>query len=413
MTAFKVMRLPVRAIEISTVKRASSEMDRIGVDPAGIRIMAPKQFHYNLKVEGLTPAQANVLKQEILSAGGEAAIAKGAASCSVPYTGAIVSGTLKQLRILIDKLGVQSFGLPEVALSISEALQNASRHSFTIKGGRRVWSAGKRTLIMGILNVTPDSFYDGGRYMEESRAVERALEMAEEGADWIDVGGESTRPGAEPVPEAEEMKRVIPVVEALSKKGIAVSIDTTKAAVAREALKSGAEIVNDVSAMTMDSAMESVCAEFRCPVVLMHMRGTPETMQLDTGYTDLMGEVFGYLLERLDSAVKAGIDPESLIIDPGIGFGKSREGNVELISNLSELRTLGKPILVGPSRKTFIGKTLGEDGDARLTGTLALLALAIRNGASMLRVHDVREARRVAAMADEIKNAALEEGPLT
>lgn len=397
------MKFPVRFLDIRAVERACSEMERIGVDPVGIRIMAPKQFHYNLRVEGLTPAQANVLKQEMLSIGAEAAVAKGAASCSVGSTDAVLSGTARQFDVVIGKLRAQSFGLPEVGLSLAEAVGNLNKRGYVVKGRGREWELGPRTMIMGILNVTPDSFSDGGRFIEKERAVERGLEMFEEGADIIDVGGESTRPGALPVGVAEEMGRVIPVVEALASRGVPVSIDTTKAEAARAALASGAVMVNDVSALCMDAAMAGVCAGFRAAVVLMHMRGTPADMQEDTGYEDLVSEVYDHLMARMDYAVAAGIERESIIIDPGIGFGKSSGGNMELIRSLREFRTLGAPILLGPSRKSFIGAVLGAGAEVRLMGTIAVAVAAVLNGASILRVHDVKEARMALDMADAIR----------
>jgi len=401
------MRLPVRRIEMETLVRAGREMELIGVDPAGIRIMAPKQLHYNFKIEGLAPAQANVIKQEILSIGGEAAIARGAASCSIEKSGAVVSGTLKQLNILIEKLKMQSFGLVEVAHSLNAALVNMERKEFHIRGRAKSWTAGPRTLIAGILNVTPDSFSDGALFLDKDRAVEHALRMTGDGADWIDVGGESSRPGAKPVSADEELRRVLPVIEALTVKGIAVSVDTTKAAVAREALKAGAEMINDISALGADPEMADVCAEYQCPVVLMHMRGTPATMQDDVKYDDITGEVFDYLSERLDFAASRGVDPEKTIIDPGIGFGKSVEGNIALIRDLKGLKTLGRPILIGASRKSFISAIQGISGadgeSARLAGSVAVAVAAIRSGAEIVRVHDVKETREAALLADALK----------
>lgn len=378
-------------------------MEKIGVDPAGVRIMAPKQAHFNLKLEGLTPAQANILKQDMLSIGGEAAVARGAASCSVDSTGAIVSGTLRQFEDLIGKLLCQPMGLKELAEGMKKAIGNMGRKVYEVKGSPRPLTIGPKTLIMGILNVTPDSFSDGGRFLDPRRALERALEMASEGADWIDVGGESTRPGAEPVEAAEEIKRVVPVISGLAKEGLIVSVDTMKAAVAEAAIDAGAAIVNDVSALSFDPAMAETVSRRAVPVILMHMRGTPKTMQLDTAYTDLMSEVYGFLHERIEFAASKGIDPESVIIDPGLGFGKSVEGNLEILARLREFKSLGRPILVGPSRKSFIGKTLGTaDTGERLAGTLAASALAVSNGAAVLRVHDVKEARRAASVADAV-----------
>lgn len=401
-----LLRLPVRCLEIASIDRSHSEMERIGVDPAGIRIMAPKHFHYNIKLEGLTPAQANIIKQEMLSMGGDAAVARGVASCSVERSGAILSGTLAQFTKLAGKLNCQPFGLPALSERIALAIENSRqrRHTVVSRAGRE-WTLGERTLIMGILNVTPDSFSDGGKYLDVDRAVERAVEMASQGADWIDVGGESTRPGAAPVDTEEELKRVVPVVERLADKGLVVSVDTTKARVAEAALKAGAEIINDVSALSADAEMAGVCAAHGAPVVLMHMRGTPLTMQKDTAYADLVGEVFNYLAGRMDYALKAGVGAEKIIIDPGIGFGKTAEDSLEIISRLSEFRSLGRPILVGPSRKSFIGAVGGASGAGRLSGTIAASVASILKGVSVLRVHDVAEAKQASLMADAINNA--------
>lgn len=397
------MRLPVRCLEITSVERAHSEMERVGVDPAGILIMAPKQFHYNLKVEGLTPAQANIIKQDMLSIGGEAAVARGVAACAVRSTDAVISGTLRQFGCLIEKLCRQCLGLPAVAAALKEAIDNSGRKSFTIRGRRKSWEAGPKALIMGVLNVTPDSFSDGGRFFNPGTAVERAVEMVKEGADWIDVGGESTRPGAREVSVEEELNRVIPIIEALSASGITVSVDTTKALVAARAVEAGAEIINDVSALSMDGRMAETVAECGAALIMMHMRGTPRTMQQDTVYGDLVSEVYNYLLSRTDYALGCGIDADKIIVDPGLGFGKSTEGNLEIIRRLSEFRSLGAPILIGASRKSFIGKALGGlPVDERLYGTIAAHVIALRNGASVLRVHDVKEARQAADVASAV-----------
>lgn len=275
--------------------------------------------------------------------------------------------------------------------------------SFVLKARAKSWVVGPQTLIMGILNVTPDSFYDGGRFFEPAAAVKRALEMVEEGADWIDVGGESSRPGASSVDTGEELKRVVPVIGELASRGVTVSVDTTKSEVARAALEEGAEIINDISAFSMDTRMASVCGEYGAASVLMHMRGTPATMQNDVRYEDLVGEVFTFLKASLERAAESGIEIERTIIDPGIGFGKSREGNLEIIRRLREFTPLGRPILVGPSRKSFIDRAPGGDLRERLAGTLAASTVSIMNGANILRVHDVKAARRAADMADALK----------
>jgi len=257
-----------------------------------------------------------------------------------------------------------------------------------------------RVLIMGILNVTPDSFSNGGRFLSPDAAVKRALIMEKEGADIIDVGGESSRPGAEPVPVEEELRRVIPVLERLrGKLRIPISIDTTKAEVAEAALRAGASIVNDISALRFDPAMASVVAEFGAGLVLMHMLGTPKTMQQDPHYEDVVREVREFLAERALYAQSQGIPREAIAVDPGIGFGKTVEHNLELLRRLPELVELGFPVLVGPSRKSFIGAILGLGVEERLEGTLVACAVAVVRGADILRVHDVREVRRAADLA--------------
>jgi dihydropteroate synthase len=256
---------------------------------------------------------------------------------------------------------------------------------------------------MGILNVTPDSFSDGGAYLGPEAAAARGAEMAAEGADIIDVGGESTRPGARPVPEAEELVRVVPAVRALRERTDAlISVDTRKASVAREALAAGADIVNDVSALRFDPDMAGVVAASGAPVVLMHMRGTPETMQSFPAYRDLFGEIAAFLAERIDAARAAGIAAEKIILDPGIGFGKTVADNLALIDGLEFLEALDRPLLAGVSRKGFIGRTLGLEPGDRLEGSLAACVICVARGAHILRVHDVRPTRRAADMADAI-----------
>jgi dihydropteroate synthase len=257
---------------------------------------------------------------------------------------------------------------------------------------------------MGVVNVTPDSFSDGGRYLEPGAAIRHGLELVEEGADLLDVGGESTRPGAEPVPLEEERRRVLPVVEALAgRAGVPVSVDTTKAAVARAALDAGAAIVNDVSAGRFDPDMLPLCAERGAPVVLMHMLGEPRTMQRDPRYDDVVREVAAFLAARAEAALAAGVAVDRIVVDPGFGFGKTREHNLVLLRRLDEIVALGYPVLVGTSRKSFIGATLGglpvED---RLEGTAATVALAVAAGASIVRVHDVRAMARVVRMVEAV-----------
>jgi len=246
-------------------------------------------------------------------------------------------------------------------------------------------------LVMGILNVTPDSFSDGGEYFQHEAAIEAALRMIDDGADLIDIGGESTRPGAEPVSATDELNRVLPVIAAIREKSdVPISIDTMKATVAEAALAEGADIVNDVSAMRMDAAMAGVVARLDVPLILMHMRGEPRTMQGDTHYDDLLSEVMGYLRDRKAVAVAAGIDSSQVLVDPGIGFGKSFDQNLELLHRADELSAIA-PVVIGSSRKAFIGSLTGQPaGSFRLAGSLATVAAAAMAGAAMVRVHDVR-----------------------
>ena len=276
--------------------------------------------------------------------------------------------------------------------------------------GPAIWELSRRTLcldrplVMGILNVTPDSFSDGNRFFSLEAAVERALEMEREGADIIDISGESTRPDAPAVSLAEELDRVVPVISALAGRiSVPVSVDTYKAGVARAACAAGAEIVNDVSGLFFDPDMAAAVAEADAGLVVMHTRGRPDRMQADTGYRDLLAEVKAYLAESLELAGNSGIGAGRIVVDPGIGFGKSPQGNLELIRRLGELRSLGRPILVGPSRKSFIGSALGKAWVDRLFGTAAAVAVSIVNGATIVRVHDVAAMRDVAVMAGALR----------
>lgn len=258
---------------------------------------------------------------------------------------------------------------------------------------------------MGVINVTPDSFSDGGLYFEKDKAVERGLELAEEGSDIIDIGGESTRPGSEPIPQEEELRRVIPVISALRKRtNTLISIDTTKSEVALAALDAGADIINDISSFRSDPNMLPVAAQKDAPVILMHMKGTPKTMQVNPFYENVLHEVKSFLKERLNSALAYGIKKEKIIIDPGIGFGKRFKDNLTLINNLHFLKDLDRPILVGVSRKSFIGKILGSSPQERMEGTLVSAVLSIVHGAHILRVHDVASIKKSVLVAETILN---------
>jgi dihydropteroate synthase len=269
--------------------------------------------------------------------------------------------------------------------------------------GRHELPLGERTLVMGIVNVTPDSF-SGDGVPDADAAVRRAWRLVEDGADIVDIGGESTRPGSQPVPVDEEMRRVLPVIERLMAQNFPapISVDTYKPEVAKRALEAGACIVNDIFGLRQPGMLELV-AERRCAVVIMHMQGTPQTMQLNPTYTDCVGEIAEFLRQQAEAAQRVGLPKDRIIVDPGIGFGKTVEHNLEILRRLRELKALGYPVLVGTSRKSFIGKVLGIEVPAeRVWGTAATVAIAIANGADIVRVHDVREMAQVVRMTDAI-----------
>jgi dihydropteroate synthase len=395
----------IRCLQITNTREATHHMEKVGVDVTGLRLMQGKTLHFNLKVEGIDPRTANLLKQEMLSLGGDVAVDGRGLDCSIPLTDTLLMGTQKQIEKLILKLD-QYPSLEPLGKSLKETLIHLSRHHYVIHCRHQTYTLGRKTLLMGILNVTPDSFSDGGLYFDKEKAISQGLRMAEEGADFIDVGGESTRPGAKPLGAEEELRRVIPVIEGLSKTvKIPISVDTFKSAVAQKAIEAGAEIINDISGLHFDPSLAGVAAKEGVPLILMHIRGTPETMQKDVHYDSLLSEILHYLSEAVHRAESAGVDPRQIIVDPGIGFGKNLEHNLLIIKNLPELRILGKPILLGTSRKAFIGKILNADVDQRLEGTLSSIAAAVLHGAHIIRSHDVLQAKRAIAVADAIKLA--------
>ncbi len=412
----------VRTICLKNRDDVEREMGLLGVDPGGRALMSDKALFKVVKIYGVSSPAANILKQEMLSLGGDAGVAKGVINCKIEKSDVLLMGTLKQLNELAKKLKAQPFGLKKVALDLSEHLKRQERgNKLQIRLRDRSLCLSSRTHIMGILNVTPDSFSDGGRFIEKDAALGQALRMIAEGADIIDIGGESTRPGSDTVPFDVEVERVVPTVEAIRRKSdIPISVDTYKPTVARCALDVGADIINDISALremekdvaakpdSLGQKMIAVATEYEAPVVLMHLLGTPKTMQKNPSYVDLMGEIWEFLQERISMCRQMGIGEGKIIVDPGIGFGKTPEHNLEIIRRLSELASLGCPLLVGPSRKSFIGKTLDLSPEDRLEGTVAACVIAACNGANVLRVHDVKETVRVLSMADAISSGSFD-----
>ncbi len=372
-------------------QEALNRLSNVECDSAGAAKMSRKMRHYSITVEGIKSPGALILKQEMLSLGGEAAIAKDALDNSVERGNVILMGTIRQLGDLTRKISPQPFGLKPLSEDLKKLIKNIETTHFSIQVGNKQLDLAEKPLVMGIVNVTPDSFYDGGKYHEREAAIKHGLELAEQGADILDVGGESTRPGSEKVSLEEELSRVIPVIQTLAEKThLPISIDTQKAEVARRALAAGAKIVNDISALGADPEMAGVVARHEAALVLMHIQGTPQNMQQNPGYQDLWSEVIAFLSQRMDQAIAEGVDENKIILDPGIGFGKTVDHNLELIRDLFRLRSLGRPILLGSSNKSFIGKILDREEDQRTEGTAASVVAGILSGAHIIRVHDVK-----------------------
>lgn len=372
------------------------EFLKISVEPPDAAQLASDSIRRMIRVSGVPSRLLVQLRQEMHVLGGEVAAASGA----LGVTDVILAGSPPTLALLRERLAASEGRSTELAAELAILLRNLERPP-TQLSGRSCQLSLDRPRIMGILNITPDSFSDGGHYSCTESALRRGLEMAAEGADIIDVGGESTRPGAAQVSAQEEMDRVLPVLEALRREvAVPLSVDTNKAAVARAGVASGAEFINDISGLQFDPKMAGVAAETGAGLFLMHTRGRPEQMQENTVYTDLLGEVIACLREATAQAVAAGVQLEKIAVDPGIGFGKSADGNLELLRHLPELQSLGRPVLLGTSRKSFIGRVTGQpDPEQRLAGTLATVALGVMRGAHIFRVHDVRPAREAALMA--------------
>lgn len=378
-------------------------LERLGPDKGGYPYLIPKALFHCVLLKDIQAPAANIIKQEMLATGADAAVSR-QTILGQGTTDVLLMGTRKHYRRFIEKIKRQPFGLKKVASDLEtmlKAVNGYSSHSQLALAHGQSLPLGERTLVMGILNVTPDSFSDGGSYFDTQRAVERGLEMIEQGADIIDVGGASSRPQAEIASEEVELQRVMPVVEGLVRRGVLVSVDTFRARVARETLQAGAHLINDIGRLQMDHNLLPVLVEFQAGVVLMHNR-----LQMNHGqpYTDLISDIIDELNQSVKQALAAGLPRECIMIDPGIGrFGKDAAQNRYIIKHLQEFRSLGLPVLLGASRKNFIGLTLGLEVDQRLEGSLAVAVAGALNGADMVRVHDVLATVRAVRMADGIR----------
>ncbi|MDD3628981.1 MAG: dihydropteroate synthase [Actinomycetota bacterium] len=405
------MNYKIRELNIKSRQEGLKEFRKIGVTSEGAEIMVEKIFPLSLKVRGVNLIAANILKQEMLARGGDVAISRDALmglrekENKDTKTDVIILGNIKSIKSLIDKIEGQQFGLKDLSVELRDYLDRMDK----MLNGKELVIADKKfnmdkdVLIMGILNVTPDSFYDGGYYFEKDKAYRRVDAIVSEGADIIDVGGMSTRPGSLPVAPGEEIERVIPVIEYIKRNyNILISADTYRSEVAAKAIDAGAHIINDISGLSMDENIARVVAGYGVSVIIMHIKGTPENMQKDPHYENVIDEIYDYLEDRVSIAVSSGIEPEKIIIDPGIGFGKTLEHNLEVINKIGEFKMMGYPVMIGMSRKSFIGGVLDLPVEERLEGSLAAAVCSVMNGVNILRVHDVKETVRAVRVAKSI-----------
>lgn len=397
----------MRIFRFSYRKEVENIMHDIGVDPYGIKIMLPKTSAFLIHLNSISNISANIIKQEMLSLGADAALAKGALSGKLKKTDCLIIGRLDQLNTLTHKLKLQPFGLLKLARELDQNIKNYSLDDFTLKMGKYSLKLKEKTHIMGIINVTPDSFSGDGLYNSESKdyrklALIKAEQMLKEGADIIDIGGQSSRPGAKSISIKEEMLRTIAVVKLLAKRiNAPISIDTTRAVVAKAAFDNGAVMLNDISGLR-NNQLTRIAADYDVAVVIMHMLGVPLNMQKVIAYESFIDDVAIYLKQAIKRAESYGIKPNKIVVDPGIGFGKTLEHNLQILKKLADFKILGKPILLGPSRKSFIGKILGTNIQNRTIGTLATCVLAAQRGAHILRVHDVLEVNQALRIVQAI-----------
>ncbi len=392
------MLLPIAPVRVENM------IERSGAHGVGVRIMQRKGSILPLEAVGVRTPAVNILKQELLALGGECVVPAGAITCSEPSYNIIMLATRAQYHKLTKKLLMMPyFGLKELREELQAYLELAPLVT-TLRDGRHVTY--DELQVMGIINVTPDSFYEGSRHSQLEEIVATAKEMLEAGATILDIGGESTRPGSDSVGEAEEQARVVPAIRAIKEAcpEAIISVDTFRSVTAEAALEAGADIINDITAGEADDAMLELAVRYQVPIILMHMRGTPKTMQADTHYEDVVREVASYLLIRAQLAEEKGLTKEQIILDPGIGFAKLREDNLRLMQGLEALTGHGYPVLLAASRKTVIGQTLGDlPPSERLEGTMATSCQAVYAGAQMVRVHDVKANTRVIRMLEAIR----------
>ncbi len=380
--------MKVKKKSIQNLTEALAAVETVGVDNDVKEIMSEKALFRVLEIEEISSPAANILKQVAISRGSDAVVHRDVVTGNVEKSKVLLPGTIRELKLISEELKKQPFGLPEVGNRILQILKNEK----SVPGFS----------IMGVLNVTPDSFSDGGDYFNEEDARKRFSEIEKEGADIIDVGAESSRPGSKRLEVHEELSRLKEVFPLFENSSIPVSIDTYKSEVAEAALSKGAKIVNDISALRMDKKMAKVICDYNARVVLMHMQGTPETMQDQPHYGDVMKEIGEFFEERVDFCLSNGIREDKIILDPGIGFGKRQEDNLTILSRVEEFTSYGFPILIGASRKSFIGRITGSDVKNRVDASIATAVYSYLKGVSIFRVHDVRQTKNALSVISAI-----------
>jgi dihydropteroate synthase len=397
-----------RILTCRDLDEARTELHGVGVSSQGVEVMAPKALGAVIKLTNVRLGAANILKQEMLALGADAAVSRGVVDGKTEISDVILLGSADKLRKLIHKLDHQTiFGLPGIQAFIRRTLpllETTPAWKITCPHGILDL---RPTRVMGILNITPDSFSDGGKYLDADAALTQAKQLVDDGADILDLGGESSRPGSDPVDAVTEWNRIEPVLTGIRTfSDIPVSVDSWKASVIRRALDAGADIVNDITALNGDPELTDLLAgRPDVPVILMHMIGTPRTMQQDPKYDDVVDEILAFFDERLEHCARRGIDPSRVILDPGVGFGKTLAHNLTLLKRCRELLSLGRPVLIGHSRKSFLNGIVPNPPEQRLTGTLAVTAHAFANDMPLVRVHDVKANLETIATLRAVRDA--------
>ena len=369
----------VKKKSIQNLREAEAALEVIDVYNDVKKTMAEKTLFQVLEIREVSSPAANIIKQVAISRGSDAVVHRDVVTGSIESSTVLLPGTIRELKLIAHELKKQAFGLPELGEKILRILKTGN--------------VLKPYTLMGVLNITPDSFSDGGDYFKEKDARNRFAEIEKEGADIIDVGAESSRPGSKRLEAEEELSRLKEVFPLFKESSIPISIDTYKADVAKVALSHGAKIVNDISALRMDKKMTEVVRDYKAKIILMHMKGTPETMQKEPHYENVMKEIGEFFEERIEFCLSKGINEDRIILDPGIGFGKRQEDNLTILSKLEEFTSFGFPILIGTSRKSFIGRITGEEAKNRMDASIATAVYAYLKGASIFRVHDVKHTK--------------------